>query len=41
MKSIMMIVSTCRCGDGYAAVDVVKTAVITGDGAAKVGETRA
>ena len=27
-----------RCGDGYAAVDVVKTAVITGDGAAKVRE---
>ena len=25
-------------GDGYAAVDVVKTAVITGDGAAKVCE---
>ena len=37
----MMIVSTWyygRCGDHYAAVDVVKTGVITGDGAAKVCE---
>ena len=27
-----------RCGDGNAAVDVVETAVITGDGAANVCE---
>ena len=37
IKSILMI-TNChrRCGDGYAADDVIKTAVVTGDGGAKV-----
>ena len=34
MKSILMIASTIKCGD--VPDDVVKTAVITGVGAAKV-----
>ena len=38
MKSIMMIVRHGICGNDYAAVDVVITAVVAGDGVAKVCE---